>query len=84
MKFAPRDNERLEVITLQAGRCTVRYLHWTQGRPSAIAANPLRYSFSDHLGSSALELDDQGDLISQESYLPYGATAWAVAFGRGG
>ena len=79
LEIRTRDNERLEVITLQAGRCTVRYLHWTQGRPSAIAANPLRYSFSDHLGSSALELDDQGDLISQESYLPYGATAWAAS-----
>jgi insecticidal toxin complex protein TccC len=79
LEIHTRDNERLEVITLQAGRCTVRYLHWTQGRPSAIAANPLRYSFGDHLGSSSLELDDQGDLISQESYLPYGATAWAAS-----
>lgn len=79
LEIRTRDNERLEVITLQAGRCTVRYLHWTQGRPAAIAANPLRYSFGDHLGSSALELDDQGDLISQESYLPYGATAWAAS-----
>ena len=79
LEIRTRDNERVEVITLQAGRCGVRYLHWTQGRPSAIAANPLRYSFSDHLGSSALELDDQGDLISQESYLPYGATAWAAS-----
>lgn len=79
LEIRTRDNERLEVITLQAGRCTVRYLHWTQGRPSAIAANSLRYSFGDHLGSSSLELDDQGDLISQESYLPYGATAWAAS-----
>lgn len=79
LEIRTRDNERLEVITLQAGRCTVRYLHWTQGRPSAIAANSLRYSFGDHLGSSSLELDDQADLISQESYLPYGATAWAAS-----
>ncbi|SSB96386.1 insecticidal toxin complex protein TccC [Pseudomonas sp. 43mfcvi1.1] len=79
LEIHTRDNERLEVITLQAGRCNVRYLHWTQGRPATIAANPLRYSFGDHLGSSSLELDDQGNLISQESYLPYGATAWAVS-----
>ena len=79
LEIRTRDNERLEVITLQAGRCSVRYLHWTQGRPSAIGANPLRYSFSDHLGSSALELDDQGGLISQESYLPYGGTAWVAS-----
>ena len=74
-----RHNERLEVITLQAGRYNVRYLHWTEGRPSGIAANPLRYSLEDHLGSSSMELDDQAWLISQESYLPYGGTAWAAS-----
>ena len=70
--------ERLEVITVQAGRCNVRYLHWTEGRPPRIAANHLRYSLDDHLGSSSLELDDEADLISQESYLPYGGTAWVA------
>ncbi|MDO7897271.1 RHS repeat-associated core domain-containing protein [Pseudomonas citrulli] len=79
LEIRTRDNERLEVITLQAGRCNVHYLHWTQGRPSAIAGDSLRYSFGDHLGSSSLELDDQGGLISQESYLPYGTTAWAAS-----
>ncbi|BBP61622.1 RHS repeat-associated core domain-containing protein [Pseudomonas sp. St316] len=79
LEIRTRPNERLEVITLQAGRCNVRYLHWTEGRPSGIAANPLRYSLEDHLGSSSLELDDQAWLISQESYLPYGGTAWAAS-----
>ncbi|SDB09431.1 insecticidal toxin complex protein TccC [Pseudomonas sp. NFACC23-1] len=74
-----RQHERLEVITLQAGRCSVRYLHWTEGRPAGIAANQTRYSLDDHLGSSSLELDDEGWLISQESYLPYGGTAWAAS-----
>ena len=70
-------NKRLEVITLQAGRCSVRYLHWVEGKPSAIPpAGQLRYSLDDHLGSSSLELDGQAWLISQESYLPYGGTAW--------
>ncbi|QGA48276.1 RHS repeat-associated core domain-containing protein [Pseudomonas brassicacearum] len=79
LEIRTRPNERLEVITLQAGRCSMRYLLWSEGRPSALAANPLRYSFGDHLGSSSLELDDQGNLVSQESYLPYGATAWAAS-----
>ncbi|SDU76587.1 RHS repeat domain-containing protein [Pseudomonas mediterranea] len=74
-----RHNERLEVITVQAGRCSVRYLHWTEGRPAGIAANPFRYSLDDHLGSSTVELDDEGRLISQENYLPYGGTAWAAS-----
>ena len=78
LEIRTRQNERLEVITLRAGRCSVRYLHWTEGRPAGIAANPLRYSLDDHLGSSSLELDAEGWLISQESYLPYGGTAWAA------
>ncbi|WP_447800283.1 RHS repeat domain-containing protein [Pseudomonas kilonensis] len=79
LEIRTRHNEHLEVITLQAGRCSVRYLHWTKGRPSKIAADQLRYSLNDHLGSSSLELDDQADLISQESYLPYGGTAWVAS-----
>lgn len=79
LEIHTRHNERLEVVTLQAGRCSVRYLHWTQGRPATIAANQMRYSLEDHLGSSSLELDDQGGLIGQESYLPYGGTAWAAS-----
>ena len=79
LEIHTRQNERLEVITLQAGRCNVRYLLWTQGRPTGIAKNQLRYSLDDHLGSSSLELDDQAWLISQESYLPYGGTAWSAS-----
>ncbi|SFL41977.1 RHS repeat-associated core domain-containing protein [Pseudomonas sp. NFACC46-3] len=79
LEIHTRQHERLEVITLQAGRCSVRYLHWTEGRPAGIAANQTRYSLDDHLGSSSLELDDEGWLISQESYLPYGGTAWAAS-----
>ncbi|MFW0758245.1 RHS repeat-associated core domain-containing protein [Pseudomonas sp. H11T01] len=79
LEIRTRNNERLEVITVQTGRCSVRYLYWTEGRPSAIATNQLRYSLDDHLGSSTLELDDQAWLISQESYFPYGGTAWTAS-----
>ncbi|WP_123424166.1 RHS repeat-associated core domain-containing protein [Pseudomonas brassicacearum] len=80
LEIRTRTNERLEVITVQAGRCSVRYLHWTEGQPSGIpAAGQLRYSLDDHLGSSSLELDDQAWLISQESYFPYGGTAWTAS-----
>jgi len=79
LEIRTRHNERLEVITLQAGRCSVRYLHWTEGRPTGVERNQLRYSLDDHLGSSSLELDDQAWLISQESYLPYGGTAWSAS-----
>ncbi|WP_122319527.1 RHS repeat domain-containing protein [Pseudomonas syringae group genomosp. 3] len=73
------DGEILHVITAQAGRNSVRVLHWEAGKPGAIASDQVRYSLGDHLGSSTLELDQQGGLISQESYYPFGGTAWWAA-----
>ncbi|MBX8602796.1 hypothetical protein K5D40_11175 [Pseudomonas cichorii] len=73
------DGEILHVITLQAGRSNVRVLHWQAGQPSGIANDQVRYSLDDHLGSSTLELDQQGGLISQEGYYPFGGTAWWAA-----
>ncbi len=70
------DGEILHVITAQAGRNGVRVLHWEAGKPEGIANDQVRYSLNDHLGSSTLELDQQGGLISQESYYPFGGTAW--------
>ncbi len=35
-----------------------------------------RYQYSNHLGSSALELDDRARVISYEEYYPYGTTAY--------
>ncbi len=68
--------ETLHVITVQAGRCTVRVLHWKKGLRADIPQNQHRYTFTDHLGSGVLELDDRAELISQESYDPYGQTCW--------
>lgn len=36
----------------------------------------VRYQLHNHLGSSALELDDSADVISYEEYHPYGTTAY--------
>ncbi|MDU8456077.1 RHS repeat-associated core domain-containing protein [Pseudomonas syringae group sp. J254-4] len=73
------DGETLHVITAKAGRNSVRVLHWEAGKPDGIANDQVRYSLGDHLGSSTLELDQQGGLISQESYYPFGSTAWWAA-----
>jgi insecticidal toxin complex protein TccC len=73
------DGEILHIITAQAGRDSVRVLHWQAGEPDAIANDQVRYSLSDHLGSSTLELDQQGGLIGQESYYPFGGTSWWAA-----
>ena len=36
----------------------------------------LRHQLGDHLESSSLELDEQGEIISYEEYYPYGSTSY--------
>ena len=71
--------EVLHVITASAGSNSVQVLHWVAGQPKDIANNQVRYSLNDHLQSSALELDQNADLISQEWYYPFGGTACFAA-----
>ncbi|MFL8999281.1 RHS repeat-associated core domain-containing protein [Pseudomonas azerbaijanorientalis] len=71
--------EVLHVITASAGSSNVQVLHWVAGQPEDIANNQVRYSLNDHLQSSALELDQNADLISQEWYYPFGGTACFAA-----
>jgi insecticidal toxin complex protein TccC len=68
------DGAEHHVISVEAGRSSVRALHWPEGAHS----DQLRYSISDHLGSSTLELDDETGLLTREHYYPFGGTAcWA-------
>jgi RHS repeat-associated protein len=46
------------------------------GVPLAIPAPLTRYQFGNQLGSSVLELDEAGEIISYEEYYPYGSTAY--------
>lgn len=73
--------EKLQVISVPAGRSSVRVLHWESTPPKDIGNDQYRYSLNDHLGSCALELDGLGGVISQERYHPFGSTAWFA--GRG-
>ena len=76
LEIRTRDNgEELHVITLGNARC----LHWAAKKPEGIATDQLRYSLEDHLGSCVMELDQQAQLISEEGYYPFGATAWMNA-----
>ncbi len=76
LEIRTRDNgEELHVITLGNARC----LHWVKNKPDGIDVDQLRYSLEDHLGSCVMELDQQGDLTSQEGYYPFGETAWMAA-----
>ncbi|MDG9882357.1 RHS repeat protein [Pseudomonas sp. GD04058] len=71
--------EHYEVLVVQAGTCAIRLLHWLDGRPDAVPQDQCRYALGDHLGSCQLELDDEAGLISQETYYPFGETAWSAA-----
>ncbi|MCU8588627.1 RHS repeat protein [Erwinia pyrifoliae] len=70
------ETESLQVITVgEAGRAQVRALHWKSGKPTAVSNNQLRFSYDNLVGSSTLEVDGGGNLISMEEYYPYGGTA---------
>ena len=43
-----------------------------------ITSQTLRYEMSNHLGSSALELDQNAQLISYEEYYPYGGSSYTA------
>ncbi|MBL5950363.1 RHS repeat protein, partial [Enterobacter asburiae] len=74
------ETESLQVITVgEAGRAQVRMLHWESGRPAEITGDQLRYSYDNLTGSSQLELDGDGNIISMEEYYPYGGTAILTA-----
>ncbi|WGK93258.1 RHS repeat domain-containing protein [Pseudomonas migulae] len=70
--------EILHVITANAGSNSVQVLHWVSAPPDQMTQDQVRYSLNDHLKSSALELDQNANLISQEWYYSFGGTAyWA-------
>jgi insecticidal toxin complex protein TccC len=71
-------SEVLQVISVPAGATPVRCLHWESEPPADLPNHQLRYTCVDHLGSIALEWDEDATLISHEWYYPYGGTAgWA-------
>lgn len=52
-----------------------------QGVASPRAQTRVRYQLEDHLGSSAMELTEAGELIGYEEYHPYGSSAWRMGDG---
>ncbi|MDQ3201377.1 MAG: RHS repeat-associated core domain-containing protein, partial [Pseudomonadota bacterium] len=69
--------EELHMIEVSTGRGSLRVLHWKAGEPIGIPNNQQRYSLTDHLGSSTLELDQHANIITEERYYPFGGTAWS-------
>ncbi|WP_339464084.1 RHS repeat-associated core domain-containing protein [Pseudomonas sp. EA_65y_Pfl2_P74] len=69
-------NQTVHVITVKAGRATIQVLHFEKPPPHGIPQHQQRYSFTDQLNSSTIELDAQAQMISRESYYPFGGTCW--------
>ncbi|MCP1419620.1 insecticidal toxin complex protein TccC [Pseudomonas laurylsulfativorans] len=75
------NGEERHVLEAEAGRNAVRLLHWVGTPPNGVDNDHLSYSLTDHLGSSLLELDEQGEVLSEEGYLPFGGRAWWIEHG---
>ena len=67
--------ERLQVITVEGGLNGVRVLRWESPPPSG-ANDQYRYSLTDHLRSVSLELTADAQIISRQSFYPFGEAAW--------
>ncbi|MDH0646882.1 hypothetical protein N5D48_15340 [Pseudomonas sp. GD03858] len=67
------------VLHDDAGGAQVRGLHWEHGMPDGLSNDAVRYSHGDLIASAGLELDDDGQVITQEEYYPFGGTSvWAA------
>ena len=51
----------------------------TSGAEPGIPRRLIRYQYGNHLGSAALELDDQARIVSYEEYSPYGSSTYQAA-----
>lgn len=71
--------EVLQLIQVQVGNVPVKALHWKTGKPEEVENDQIYYSFSDQIGSNQLELNQAAEVVSIESYYPYGGTSiWAT------
>jgi RHS repeat-associated protein len=70
------ERETLHVMDNQNRLALVETLTAEHGQRCTQAHSLLRYQAANHLGSSCLETDGQGALISYEEYYPFGSTAF--------
>lgn len=48
----------------------------TQGNEPGVPAQLIRFQYDNHLGSAALELDHEAQIITYEEYTPFGSTSY--------
>nr|WP_272898819.1 RHS repeat-associated core domain-containing protein [Paenibacillus sp. MMS18-CY102] len=56
-------------------------MKWTVGNPAGEKLAQVRYSLHDQVGSCVIEVDNEGSILTRESYYPYGSTAWSASAG---
>ncbi|HEY9257966.1 SpvB/TcaC N-terminal domain-containing protein [Chitinophaga sp.] len=68
-------DKRQTIRIMDDKACVLIFHYWTQGGPQNADSSQYRYQLGNNLGSVAVELDQQGQLISYEEYYPFGGTA---------
>ncbi|WP_273826931.1 RHS repeat-associated core domain-containing protein [Providencia rettgeri] len=68
--------ECLQVVSVgENGNTQVTVLHWESRIPEGIKNNLWRFHFDFLAGNGGLELDEEGHILTQEEFYPYGGTA---------
>lgn len=67
------------MVYANAGRSTIRLMHWLSEPPSGMQNDSLFHGFDNMLGSITLETDEHARLVSREEYYPFGGTALLAA-----
>ena len=70
------ERETLHVIDEQHRVCLVETKLRDDGADVGESPSRQRYQLDNHLGSTSLEIDDEGRVISYEEYYPFGGTAY--------
>lgn len=65
-----------ESLHVRTGEQRVALLEARTTGTDPAPAELTRYQYANHLGSAALELDEDAEVISYEEYFPFGATAY--------
>lgn len=67
-----------ETLHVTADQAPVTFIETRTAGNDPAPAQRIRFQYGNHLGSAALELDEDADVLSYEEYFPYGSTAYSA------
>jgi RHS repeat-associated protein len=70
-----------ETLSMADGGQRIALVETRTAGDDGAAARLIRYQVGNHLGSTTIELNDIGELVSYEEYFPYGATSYQAVTG---